>query len=317
MKVLVTGGAGFIGSHLVDRLLALGNEVDVVDSLSTGSMANLGYARVPPANQCTFHRLDIRSPEVVELMIRRKPQAVYHLAAQPAVQVSVAQPVFDAEVNLIGSLRVFEGARAARVHKLVFASSGGAIYGDVPPLDLPVGETHAQHPLSPYGVAKKAAVDYLVTYRRLHGLEYTALAFANVYGPRQSPKGEAGVVAIFAAHLLAGQPCTIFGDGSQTRDFIHVADVVDALVRAATSGDGMLLNIGTGTETTVNDLYTIIAREAGTSLPPTRAPAHPGDIARSCLCPAQARQHLGWSPQITLSEGIATVVEWFRQHQVY
>ena len=190
---------------------------------------------------------------------------VFHLAAQADVRVSVSQPVFDAEVNVIGSLNIMEGARQAGSRKVVFASSGGTIYGAPDPADLPVDESHPQHPISPYGVAKKVVGDYLYAYRELHALEFAALAMANVYGPRQDPHGEAGVVAIFAGHLLADEACTIFGDGTQTRDYVYVDDVVDAFVRAADRGSGLLANIGTGVETSVNDLYASMARYSSTT----------------------------------------------------
>src|SRR3954447_24311598 len=217
MRALVTGGAGFIGSTLVDRLLAEGHAVDVVDSLVTGSLANLAEARADRSHEFSFHQIDIREPSLVDLMARRKPEVVFHLAAQADVRVSVARPQFDAEVNVVGSLNVLEGARAAGSRKVVFASSGGTIYGDPDPSLLPLKESTPQIPLSPYGVAKKVVGDYLQAYRALHDLEYTALALANVYGPRQNPHGEAGVVAIFAGRLLAGEPCTLFDDGRQTR----------------------------------------------------------------------------------------------------
>ncbi|MDP1804027.1 MAG: GDP-mannose 4,6-dehydratase, partial [Acidimicrobiales bacterium] len=271
MRTLVTGGAGFIGSTLVDRLLAEGHHVDVVDDLSTGSLANLAEARATPGYELTFHRLDIRERAVIELLAHRRPEVVFHLAAQADVRVSVERPAFDAEVNIIGTLNVLEGARAAGSRKVVFAASGGTLYGE--PQKLPVAESHPQRPLSPYGVAKKAACDYLAAYRELHGIEFTALALANVYGPRQDPHGEAGVVAIFAGRLLAGEPCTIFGDGNQTRDFVYVDDVVDAFARAANKGSGLLMNIGTGTETSVNELYLTMATAAGTDAPAAFAPA--------------------------------------------
>jgi UDP-glucose 4-epimerase len=313
VKALVTGGAGFIGSTLVDRLLAEGHAVDVVDSLTTGSLGNLAEARRTGAGHLTFHQMDIRSPDMGELMNRCRPEVVFHLAAQVDVRVSVADPVFDADVNVIGSLRVLEGARSSGVRKVVFASSGGTIYGNPSPADLPVKESHAQRPVSPYGVAKKVVSDYLAAYRELHNLEFTSLALANVYGPRQDPHGEAGVVAIFAGRLLSGQPCTIYGDGSQTRDFVFVDDVVDAFARAAGRGGGLVLNVGTGEETTVNDLYAAMARHAGTSVAPLRAPARPGELARSSVDPARAAIHLGWKPWTSLDEGTAAVLDWFRQ----
>jgi UDP-glucose 4-epimerase len=312
MRALVTGGAGFIGSTLVDRLLAEGHAVDVVDDLSSGKLANLAAARADRSNELTFHQLDIRDPSLVDLMVRRSPEVVFHLAAQIDVRVSVANPVLDAQINVIGSLNVLEGARASGVQKVVFASSGGTIYGEVADADLPAKETHPQVPLSPYGVSKKVVGDYLTAYRELHQLEYTALALANVFGPRQDPHGEAGVVAIFAGKLLAGEPCTIFGDGAQTRDYVYVDDVVDAFVRAAERGSGLLLNVGTGQETSVVELHRIMAEAAGVPVAPAFAPARSGELARSCLDPRRAAIHLGWKPWTTLPVGTAAVLDYFR-----
>jgi UDP-glucose 4-epimerase len=309
VKAFVTGGAGFIGSALVDRLLAEGHAVDVVDDLSTGSLSNLAEARATPGYELSFHRLDIRDAAVIELVAHRRPEVVFHLAAQADVRVSVERPAFDAEVNLIGTLNVLEGARAAGTRKVVFAASGGTLYGE--PEKLPVPESHPQRPLSPYGVSKKAACDYLAAYRALHGIEFTALALANVYGPRQDPHGEAGVVAIFAGRLLSGQPCTIFGDGNQTRDFVYVDDVVDAFARAAAKGSGLLMNIGTGTETSVNTLYETMAAAAPAPALPVFAPARAGELARSSLDPTRAGIHLGWKSWTTLAEGTAEVLRWF------
>ena len=312
MRALVTGGAGFIGSTLVDRLLAEGHAVDVVDDLSTGSLTNLTDARSAKDADFTFHRLDIRTPEVTELIVRRHPDVVFHLAAQMDVRVSVARPVFDAEVNIVGSLHVLEGARQAGARKVVFASSGGTIYGDPDPEELPVRETRPQQPLSPYGVAKKAVGDYLVAYRQLHDLEFTALALANVYGPRQDPHGEAGVVAIFGRRLLAGEPCTLYGDGTTTRDYVFVDDVVDAFARSIDAGDGLLLNVGTGVETPLQRLYEEVARAAGSSAPPVYAPERPGELRRSALDPGRAAIHLGWRPWTSLAHGLAATVDSFR-----
>jgi UDP-glucose 4-epimerase len=309
MRALVTGGAGFIGSTLVDRLLAEGHSVDVVDDLSTGSLSNLAEARATPGYELTFHRLDILDAAVVALVAHRRPEVVFHLAAQADVRVSVERPTFDAEVNVIGTLNVLEGARAAGTRKVVFAASGGTLYGE--PEKLPVPESHPQRPLSPYGVSKKAACDYLAAYRELHGIEFTALALANVYGPRQDPHGEAGVVAIFAGRLLAGEPCTIFGDGTQTRDFVYVDDVVDAFARAGSKGSGLLMNIGTGVETSVNLLYETMAASAGVSSPAVCAAARAGELARSSLDPSRAGIHLGWKSWTTLEEGTAEVLRWF------
>ncbi len=310
MRTLVTGGAGFIGSTLVDRLLAEGHAVDVVDDLSTGSLPNLAEARANPNYTLSFTRLDIRAAEVVDLIARRQPEVVFHLAAQADVRVSVERPAFDAEVNVIGTLNVLEGARAAGTRKVVFAASGGTLYGE--PTDLPVRETAPQRPLSPYGVSKKAGGDYLAAYRELHGLEYTALALGNVYGPRQDPHGEAGVVAIFAGLLLSGRQCTIFGDGEQTRDFVYVDDVVDAFARAASRGDGLLVNVGTGHETSVNTLYSVMAELAGATEPPHYAPPRAGELARSALDVGRAEQQLGWRPWTTIEMGTGAVLRWFR-----
>lgn len=312
MKALVTGGAGFIGSTLVDRLLAEGHAVDVVDDLSSGSLANLAEARANRDHELKVHQVDIRDSGVIDLIARRKPEVIFHLAAQADVRVSVARPTFDAEVNVLGSLNVLEGARLAGARKVVFASSGGTIYGEPAPADLPVKESHPQQPLSPYGVAKRVVTDYLHVYRELHAVEFTSLAMANIYGPRQDPHGEAGVVAIFAGLLLEGKPCTIFGDGNQTRDFVYVDDAVDAFVRAADRGSGLLCNIGTGVETSVNDLYAAMAAAAGVSAAPVKAPARPGELARSALDPGRAALHLGWEPWTSLADGVGEVLRWFR-----
>jgi UDP-glucose 4-epimerase len=310
MKALVTGGAGFIGSTLVDRLLAEGWKVDVVDDLSTGSLGNLAEARSNPGRNFSFQRLDVASPAVAELITHRRPDVVFHLAAQADVRVSVQKPVFDATVNVLGSLNVFEGCLAGEVKKVVFAASGGTLYGS--PDEFPVREGHSQHPISPYGVAKKAAVDYLHYYREVRGLEYTALALANVYGPRQDPHGEAGVVSIFAGKFLTRERPTIFGDGAQTRDFVYVDDVVDAFFRATEKGGGLLLNIGTGVETSVQQLYDVMAKATGMKDPARYSPPRPGELERSALDPSRADRYLGWRPWTTLEEGVARTLEHFK-----
>jgi UDP-glucose 4-epimerase len=310
MYALVTGGAGFIGSTLVDRLLAEGWKVDVVDDLSGGSLGNLASARALPDRRFSFHRLDIASPAVVDLITHRRPEIVFHLAAQMDVRVSVARPVFDATVNVIGSLNICEGAVAAEVKKVVFAGSGGTLYGA--PDEIPTREGSAQHPLSPYGVSKKAVGDYLHYYREVHGLEYTVAALANVYGPRQDPHGEAGVVAIFSGKLLEGQKPTIFGDGSQTRDYVYVDDIVDAFVRSVDKGGGLVLNIGTGIETSVQQLYDTMAKLTGFKDGAKYAPPRAGELQRSALDPGRAAIHLGWKPFTSLEEGIARTLEHFK-----
>ena len=312
MRTLVTGGAGFIGSNLVDRLLAEGHEVDVVDDFSTGSLSNLAEARKSGGRALHIHHLDITAPAVTELMVRRRPELVFHLAAQADVRVSVARPDFDATVNVIGSLHVLEGARQAESQRVVFAASGGTLYGDPSPDELPVRESHPQQPLSPYGVSKKSVVDYLVAYRELHALEFSALALANVYGPRQDPHGEAGVVAIFAERILRGEHVTVYGDGEQTRDFVYVDDVVDAFVRAATRGGGLVCNIGTGQETSVNHLLATMTDVAGVEVTSMKAPLRQGELLRSCLDDERAAIQLGWRPWTELAQGIGPVLEFVR-----
>jgi len=310
MRVLVTGGAGFIGSTLVERLLAEGCDVDVVDDLSSGTLGNLATARGQREKRLTFQRLDVRSDAVTELIEHRKPEVVYHLAAQASVIVSVERPAFDAEVNILGSLNVIQGAVAAGTRKVVFAASGGTLYGV--PESIPTREGHPQNPLSPYGVSKKTVIDYLHYYREVQGLEYTALALANVYGPRQDPHGEAGVIAIFSAKLLAGERPTIFGDGEQTRDFVFVDDVCDAFVRAGDKAGGLTVNIGTGIETSVQQLFDAMAHTTRFSEPARYAPPRAGELRRSALDPGRAGIHLGWKPWTSLEAGVAHTVDWFR-----
>jgi UDP-glucose 4-epimerase len=310
MKVLVTGGAGFIGSALVDRLLAEDHQVDVVDDLSNGNLGNLSDARAQPGRRFSFQRLDVANSEVIDYIARKQPEVVYHLAAQADVRVSVARPAFDAMVNIIGTLNVLEGAVAAGARKVCFAASGGTLYGS--PEEIPTPEGAPWHPESPYGVSKKSAVDYMHYYRTIKGLEYTALALANVYGPRQDPHGEAGVVAIFAGKLLSRDRPTIFGDGRQTRDFVYVDDVVDGFVRATEKGGGLLMNIGTGVETSVQQLFDVMAKLTGFKDPARYAPPRPGEVQRSALDPGRAGIHLGWKPWTSIEDGLARTLEHFK-----
>jgi UDP-glucose 4-epimerase len=307
---LVTGGAGFIGSTLVDRLLAEGWKVDAVDDLSSGSLGNLAPARALPDRRFSFHRLDVSSPAVVDLIAHRRPDVIFHLAAQIDVRLSVARPVFDATVNILGSLNVCEAALAGGVQKVVFAGSGGTLYGS--PTEFPTREGAPEHPESPYGVAKKAVADYLHYYRETRSLDSTVLALANVYGPRQDPHGEAGVVAIFANQFLEHERPVIYGDGSQTRDFVYVDDVVDAFARAVDKGGGLLLNIGTGIETSVQQLYDVMSKLSGFREPAQYAPARPGEVQRSALDPGRAAIHLAWKPFTSLEEGTARTLEHFK-----
>jgi UDP-glucose 4-epimerase len=310
VRTLVTGGAGFIGSTLVDRLLAEGHQVDVLDDLSAGSLANLAAARALDGRSLSFHQIDVRSDEVVELISRRRPEIIFHLAAQAAVPVSVARPLFDAEVNVMGGVKVLEGARAAGTARVIYAASGGTLYGDVPADDLPVNEAHAQEPTTPYGVSKKVVVDYLSMYRKLFGLEFVALALANVYGPRQDPHGEAGVVAIFSQRAVRHEAVTIYGDGEQTRDFVYVDDVVDAFVRAVDRGGGLVCNIGTGRETSVNRVHQAVAEAAGHEVPATHDPPRQ-EVRHNVLDCARAAMQLGWRPFTSFDEGIAATLGYF------
>ena len=309
MKALVTGGAGFIGSMLVDRLLAEGHSVDAVDDLSSGSLANLAEARADPNVDFRFHRIDIRRPELIDLMARRAPDVVYHLAGPPERHAGPQDPRADAAQHLLGGLNVFEGAVAAGAGKVVFTSSA-AIYGHVDVEQLPIRETHPQRPRSFAGVAKRALGDYLEAYRVHHDLEFTTLALAHVFGPRQDPALGDGVVAVMADRMTRRLPCTIYGTGRQTRDFVFVDDVVDALARAAQRGGGLLLNVGTGVATAIEDLYALIARLTGSDLPAVFAPAPTGQVEHIALDVSRASIHLGWKPWTALAAGVAATLEW-------
>ena len=310
MKAVVTGGAGFIGSTLVDRLLADGHDVFVLDDLSTGSEANLADSRSTAGDRLRLEVVDLREDRIIELIAGA--QILYHLAAQADVRASVDDPLADAEANVLGTVRVLEGARRAGIRKVVLASSGGTLYGDADPSLLPLDETTSHRPESPYGASKLAAGAYLRVYESLYGIRWTELALANVYGPRQDADGEAGVVAIFAGRLLAVEPCTVYGSGAQTRDFVYVDDVVDAFVAAAQRGDGRLFNIGTGVETSVDGLYRSMAALGGGPDEPVRAPARTGELERSALDPTLADGELDWQPRVDLDEGIRRTIDWFR-----
>ena len=307
MHILVTGGAGFIGSTLVDALLARGDTVDAVDDLSTGSLRNLrgaeGYG-----SSFRFEQIDIRSPGFTTFSEHRRPEVIFHLAAQPSVVVSVDDPIRDAEVNVIGSLRVLEAAAVSRARKVVFAASGGTLYGDLPESSLPISEVLPHAPTSPYGISKMVVLNYLSAYQQMRGLDFTALALANVYGPRQDPHGEAGVVAIFASNLVHARRSTIFGDGEQTRDFVYVDDVVDAFVRAILFGSTRILNIGTGIQTSVNALYRALAAAVGSDDEPIHGPSRTGEVRASALDPSEAGAVLGWEPHILVGEGAKRVL---------
>jgi UDP-glucose 4-epimerase len=308
--ILITGGAGFIGSHVAERFLSAGWSVHIVDNLVTGKREN-----VPAA--ATFHQLDIRSNEAAALVASLKPRALVHLAAQMDVRRSVSDPVFDAETNVVGSLNLLEAVRAGSPKtRVVFASTGGAVYGDF--TTPPNVETYEKDPESPYAISKLAVELYLAYYGRVHGLEAVALRFANVYGPRQDPHGEAGVVAIFCGRLLEGRALTIFGDGTQTRDYVYVSDVADATFRAATfpapsAGrlDVRAFNIGTGVGTSVTRLAELLSRAAGSETILEHAPRRPGEQQDSVVNVSKAARELEWRPTVPLEHGLARSYEWF------
>ena len=300
---LVTGGAGFIGSHLVDRLLSSGYRVVVIDNLSTGKLKNLNPA-------AAFHHGDITDRSVTEVLHKEQPDLVFHLAAQSSVSTSTKDPIHDANVNVIGALRLLEAARRHGVDKFIYSSTGGALYGD--PEFTPCTEDHPVAPISPYGMSKYVGELYLELYHRLYQLNYTVLRYGNVYGPRQDPHGEAGVVAIFAQTMLEGKQPTIFGDGNQERDFIYVDDVVEANICAIHKGDGRAFNIGTGEKTSVNRIFESLQSIIKYRWAPEHGPGRPGDVYRISLDATRAAEGLGWTPKATLDDGLRQTVEYFR-----
>lgn len=308
--VLVTGAAGFIGSNLVARLLEDGRRVIGVDDLSTGRLANLAEARSERhIGRFEFNRMDVRRGGVTALAERHRPELILHLAAQVDVRRSVEDPVLDADINVLGTIAVLEAARVAGVRKVVYASSIGS-YGDPDESELPVDESFTTPALSPYGASKRVAMDYLRTYEHLYGLDWTALTLANVYGPHQTTAGEGGVVATFIGRMLRGQPCTIYGDGEQTRDLVFVDDVVHAFVLACDRGSGERFTIGTGSRTSVNELFAALASATGFPHPPVREPARAGEVRHSCVDARRAGRELGWKPWTTLEEGVAATLAW-------
>jgi len=305
MRILVTGGAGFIASHISERFLALGHEVTIVDNLSTGRREN-----VPSG--ANLVEMDLSSPDLAQLVADLRPDIIDHHAAHADVHQSMEDPSHDAAVNVVGTLRLIHAAHKAGVKKFILASTGGAIYGD--PDIVPCDESHPVQPLSPYGASKVADEVYLAMYHRVHGLEYTILRYANIYGPRQHPYTEEGqVVALFARLMLEGRQPTIFGDGEQGRDFVFVGDVVEANARALEGGTGRTFNIGTGSLLTVNDLYQRLAAITGYPNPPKYAPARPGEVFRITLDASRIRSELGWEPRTSLEAGLAATVDWVRE----
>lgn len=307
MKILVTGGAGFIGSHLADALILARHEVHVVDNLYSGFEDNI------PAN-AVFHPLDIRSSEAHDLLIREKYDIIIHQAAQLDVRKSVADPVFDAQINIVGTLNLLEGARLAGTQQIIFASSGGTVYGEQDA--FPADETHAIRPISPYGIAKATVEMYLHYYFVQYGLKYISLRYANVYGPRQSPHGEAGVVAIFADKILNKTQPHINGTGLQTRDYVYIKDVVKANLAAINAEKSGCYNIGTGIETSVVQLFDAINEQLKGGFEKQFAPAKSGEQFRSVITPKKAYLDLGWIPEFPLAKGIQETMRWFKdQHE--
>ena len=303
MKIVVTGGAGFIASHIVDAYLARGHEVHVFDDFSTGQKANLD-------GKATVHTIDIADAKVVKLIEALKPDALSHHAAQMDVRHSVADPTFDARVNILGFINLLEGCKNTGVKKVTFASSGGAVYGEQEVFPAP--ESHPTQPASPYGVSKRAGELYLSYYHQAFGLPYVALRYANVYGPRQSAHGEAGVVAIFLSLLLAGKTPLINGDGKQTRDYVYVGDVVAANVAALESPYVGQINIGTGVETDVNTIFEHLCAAVGSKIRAPHGPAKTGEQRRSCLDTRRASDILGWRPEVALADGLKRTADFYR-----
>ena len=306
MKILVTGGAGFIGSHVVDAYVSAGHEVAVIDNLSSGQSGH-----VNPAAQ--MNRLDIRDQEGVAATIASfKPEIVNHHAAQSEVPKSVADPMYDASVNIVGGLNILKASVDHGVKKLIFSSTGGALYGE--PDVVPADEDHPVRPLSPYGTSKYSFEQYLGTFMRTFGLEYTVLRYANIYGPRQDFMAEEGrVIAIFASRMLAGKAVTIDGDGEQSRDMLHVADVATANIHALDRGAGGVYHVSTGIPVTINDLFRKLALLTDYKLAPNYGPARKGDVFRIALDNSRARRDLGWEPRMQLEEGLSLTVDYFRE----
>lgn len=304
MKVLVTGGAGFIGSHVVDRLVEEGHNVVVVDNLSSGKRKNINRA-------ASLYKLDIQSGRLERVFRNERPNVVLHLAAQISVRRSVEDPVFDAQVNVLGTMNVLQQAVRHGTRKVVFSSSGGAIYGEQE--TYPAPESHTTNPLSPYGISKLCSEHYLSYFQRISGIQVVSLRYANVYGPRQDPEGEAGVVAIFIQKMLNNEQPIINGNGRQTRDFIFVDDVAEANLAAMGQDSHGVYNVGTGAETSVNELFRMLAEITGSTCKEVHGPAKPGEQMRSVIDPAKIRQELSWDPKVELTDGLKKTVAFFRE----
>jgi len=302
-KAIVTGGAGFIGSHICDALIERGIAVAVIDNLSSGKKQNLAPA-------ATFYEVDVRDESIRDIFAKETPDFLFHLAAQMDVRQSVADPMYDASVNVGGTANLLEAGRAVGLDKTVYAATGGAMYGE--PKDLPADESTPVEPLSPYGLSKGAAEQYLELYRKLYGMNYTSLRFPNVYGPRQDPHGEAGVVAVFSQLLLAGKTPNIFGDGSKTRDYVFVKDVVEANVLALDGGDGRAYNVGTGRETTDDEIFEAVRKAVGVDIQAVHTDFREGEVRHIALDVSRLRSELGWTPSISLEAGVPSTVEYQR-----
>ena len=303
MKILVTGGAGFIGSNIQDRLIQEGHQVVVVDDLFSGRKEYIN----PKAK---FYKVDIQTKDLEQVFAKERPEVVDHHAAHINVRESVKNPIFDAQVNILGTINLLENCKKYKVKKIIFASTGGALYGDTDVIPTP--EDHPTKPVSPYGVTKLCTECYLYYYKQVHGLDYVILRYANVYGPRQDPYGEAGVVAIFTQKLLANEQPIINGDGKQTRDYVFVEDVVDSNMLALTYKRSDIYNVGTGKETSVNELFRKLVDITGVSKPEKHGPPMPGEQRKSCLSFTKIKEKLGWKPKTGLDEGLEKTVEWFK-----
>lgn len=304
MKILVTGGAGFIASHVADAYIEHGHEVVIVDNLSTGKRENINPKAV-------FYEMDIQDPELKTVFEKEKPDVVNHHAAQMDIRKSVADPLYDARVNILGTLNLLQNAVAAKVKKVIFVSSGGAVYGEQE--QFPAPETHSTNPLSPYGVTKLTGEKYLHFFNTTYGLQYNVVRYANVYGPRQNPGGEAGVVAIFSTKMLAGETPTINGDGLQTRDYVFVGDLVRANLALLDFEKVDVFNLGTGKETTVNEIFQTLNDVIGCGLTETHGETKPGEQMRSVVDCTKAGKLLGWKPEVTLSAGLTKTIDSYRK----
>jgi len=306
MRILVTGGCGFVGSHLVDELIKQGHRVVVVDNLSTGKKENLNH-------KARFYQIDIQDPEISQIFQKEKPEVVFHFAAQIDVRKSVEDPMSDAKINILGSLNLIQDFIQVSGHKkFIFASSGGAIYGDTNVIPTPEG--HLENPESPYGITKLTVEKYLWFYKKAYGLDYLSLRLANVYGPCQNSKGEAGVVAIFADKMLSGSQPIINGSGCQTRDFVYVKDVVESALLAMKKEKSGIYNIGTAKETSINEIFRKIKELTGSNCQEIHGPEKPGEQKRSCLDYSKAKKELNWQPKYNLEEGLKETVKWFKEH---